>query len=290
MPSALPLDQPMALVLAGGGAKGAYEAGVAATFIRAGLPIRVVAGSSAGALNAAMLVDGRLDLLEQLWRGLTRERVYTLRPAVFFAGWLPGWLTLLSVDRAGSLFDAQPLRDLITTFIDPERIRSSSVRLLVVTTDLARRERRVFDNRTVTADVLMAAVAVPGAFPAVEVDGALLTDGGLVGRAPILDTLESGARVRRAVVVMSYAPDERGRKPTTTRRAVEEAFEMSMIYQVERDTELARLKYPEVAVELFTPSAPLLLHPLDFDPQALTRLLERGKADAYACLRAWTGN
>src|SRR4029077_9180030 len=52
---------PMALVLSGGGAKGAYEAGVAAVFIERGLPVRLVAGSSAGALNAAMIASGRAD-------------------------------------------------------------------------------------------------------------------------------------------------------------------------------------------------------------------------------------
>jgi NTE family protein len=288
-PSSMAPDEPMALVLSGGGAKGAYEAGVAATFIRAGLPIELVAGSSAGALNAAMVADGRVDLLEQLWRRLTRDRVYTLRPAIFFAGLLPGWLTLWSVDRAGSLFDPQPLRDLIAGTIDLDRIRASRVHLLVVTSDLARRQRRLFDNRTVTADALMASAAMPGAFPAVEVDGAMLSDAGLVGRAPILETIESGVPVRRVVVVVSYAADERGRTSMTMRNAVADAFEMSMIYQIERDAELARLKYPEVAIELFTPSAPLLVGPLDFHPDALAALVERGEADAHACLRGWAG-
>src|SRR5215469_7965515 len=56
-PSPLPADTPLALIFSGGGAKGAYEAGVAAVFMRRGLPIRLAAGSSAGALNAAMVAD-----------------------------------------------------------------------------------------------------------------------------------------------------------------------------------------------------------------------------------------
>jgi NTE family protein len=286
-PSARPPDAPMALVLSGGGAKGAYEAGVAAVFVERGLPIRLVAGSSAGALNAAMIADGRIERLEALWRGLTRDRVYSLRAGVFFAGLLPGWLTLLTLDRAGSLFDPAPLRELIDASLDLDRIRASPVRLLVVTTDLARREQRLFDNQTVTREALMAAAAVPGAFPAVKVDGALLVDGGLAGRAPVLEALAAGAGVERAVVVMSYAPDERGVPPTTLRRAVEEAFEMGMIHQIRRDVELARLKFPAVELHLLTPSAPLWLRPLDFDPPAIARALERGRADALACLSGW---
>src|SRR5258708_5052319 len=162
-PSPLAADPPVPLRLPGAGAKGAYEAGAAAGLVERGVPIRLVAGSSAGALNAAMIADGRLDRLEALWRGLTRDRVYALRARVFFAGLLPGWLTLLTLDHAGSLFDPEPLRELIGASLDLERIRASPVQLLVVTTDLQRREPRVFDNRTVTREVLMAASAVPGA-------------------------------------------------------------------------------------------------------------------------------
>lgn len=287
LPSTHPPGAAMALVLSGGGAKGAWEAGVAALFAERRLPIRLVAGSSAGALNAAMIADGRVEQLPGLWRGLTRERVYSLRVPVFFAGLLPGWLTLLALDQAGSLFDPQPLRELMDASLDLDRIRASPVRLLVVTTDLARREKRLFDNHSVTREALMAAAAVPGAFPAVNVEGALLVDGGLTGRAPVLEALEAEPSIRRAVVAMSYAPEERGTPPTTLRRAIEEAFEMGMIHQIRRDVELARLKYPAVEVTLLTPSAPLLLRPLDFDPAAMARALERGRADAAACISAW---
>ena len=80
------LDAPTTLVLSGGGVKGAWEAGVAATLVRRGLAPRLVAGSSAGALNAVLLADGRVDRLDALWRTLRREQVYTLRPSAFFAG------------------------------------------------------------------------------------------------------------------------------------------------------------------------------------------------------------
>jgi len=286
-PSSISLDAPMALVLSGGGAKGAYEAGVAAVFVERGLPIRLVAGSSAGALNAAMVASGRADRLEAMWRAVTREQVYMLRASVFFAGFLPGWLTLLVLNESSSLFDPSPLRDLITASLDFERIRASPVRLLVTATDLAARQRRVFDNRTVTVDVLMAAAAVPGLFPPVEVDGTLLVDGGLTGRAPVLEALEADASLGRAVVVMSYAAAERGAPPTSMRRALEESFELVMIQQIRRDTELARFRHPAVDIQLLTPSSPLLLRPLDFDPDAIARLIALGRADALECLESW---
>jgi len=293
-PTSVAPDAPIALILSGGGAKGAYEAGVAAALVARGIPLGVVAGSSAGALNAAMLADGRIDRLEALWRGLTRERVYALRASVLFAGLLPGWLTLLALNQAGSLFDPEPLRELITSSLDLDRVRASPTRLLVVTADVARREQRRFDNHTVTVDVLMAAAAVPGAFPPVKVGDDLLVDGGLVGRAPVVEALEGGAPPARALVVMGYADGERGEPPTTLRQTVEEAFEMSMIHQIRRDTELARFRYAGVDVQLLVPSAPLQVRPLDFDAAAIGALIERGKVDGRACADAWarpsTGN
>jgi len=282
-----PVEAPVALVLSGGGAKGAWEAGAAAALVEAGLPVRVVAGSSAGALNAAMLADGRLDRLQAHWRSVTREQVYSLRPGIFFAGLLPGWLTLLTLDAAGSLFDPTPLRTLIAGAVDFERVRASPVRLLVVATDLARRQARLFDNATVTVDALMAAAAVPGAFPPVDVGGTLLVDGGLTGRAPVLETLGAGPPVARALVLLSYATEERGEPPTRLRRTLEQAFEMAMVHQIRRDVELARLKYPAVDVQVLTPSAPLGVRPLDFDPAATAAALERGRDDAARCLAVW---
>jgi len=278
-------DTPVALILSGGGAKGAWEAGVAAALIEHGVPVRLVAGSSAGALNAAMIADGRLDRLQQLWRTVTREQVYSLRPSLLFAGLLPGVLTLLALDRAGSLLDPTPLRTLIGEAIDFERVRVSPVELLVVATDLARYDKRAFDNRTVSVDALLAAAAVPGAFPPVSVDGVPLVDGGLTGRAPVLEALALGRPIGRAIVVMSYAPDERASAPTTLRRTLEESMELVMIHAIRRDVELARLRYPDVDVQLLTPSAPLRLRPLDFDPAAMAPALERGRADAATCLQ-----
>jgi NTE family protein len=284
-----PLEAPVALVLSGGGAKGAWEAGAAVALIEGGVPVRVVAGSSAGALNAAMLADGRFDRLQAHWRSVTREQVYTLRPGVFFAGLLPGWLTLLTLDAAGSLFDPAPLRGLIAGAVDFDRVRASAVRLIVVATDLARREARLFDNTTVSVEALMAASAVPGAFPPVNVDGTLLVDGGLTGRAPVLEALAAGPPVARALVLLSYATGERGAAPTRLRRTLEEAFEMAMVHQIRRDVELAQLKYPAVEVQTLTPSAPLGLRPLDFDPAAMASALERGRDDAARCLAVWRG-
>jgi len=283
----VPADAPVALVFSGGGAKGAWEAGVAAALIERGVPVRVAAGSSSGALNAVMIADGRIDRLESLWRSLTRDQVYSLRPSVFFAGLLPGWLTAVTLSHTTSLLDPAPLRELLSTMFDLDRVRASPTRLVVVTTDLARREAQVFDNQTITRDALLATVAVPGLFPPVEVNGAPLVDGGLVARAPILEALDGGVAIQRVIVALSSAPAERPAPPTRLREVLEDAFETLMIHQIRRDAELARLRH-RIDVQVVEPSAPLLLRPLDFDPAALGEALARGRADGARCLDSWS--
>jgi predicted acylesterase/phospholipase RssA len=138
-------------------------------------------------------------------------------------------------------------------------------------------------------DALMAAAAVPGAFPPVIIDGTMLVDGGLTGRAPVLEALATDVSIGRALVLLSYAADEVGEAPRRLRRTLEEAFETAMVHQVRRDTELARYKYPEVDVQLLAPSAPLRLRPLEFEATALAAALALGRDDARRCLERWQG-
>src|SRR5262249_10941256 len=147
---------------------------------------------------------------------------------------------------------------------------------------------RACDTHAGPVAALLAGPGVPALLPAVDVGGALLVDGGLTGRAPVLEALEA-APVGRTLIVLSYAPDERAAPPTTIRRSMEEAFETAMLHQIRRDTELARLKHPTTEVQLLTPSAPLNLRPLEFDGDAIARVLALGRADAESCLRALGG-
>ena len=62
-----------------------------------------------------------------------------------------------------------------------------------------------------------------------------------------------------------------------------------MVHQVQRDTELARYKYPAVDVQLLAPSAPLRLRPLEFDATGMAAALTLGREDARRCLDRWQG-
>jgi c-di-GMP-binding flagellar brake protein YcgR len=60
-----------------------------------------------------------------------------------------------------------------------------------------------------------------------------------------------------------------------------------MVHQIRRDAELAAFRHPAIDVQVLTPSEPLRLRPLDFDPAGMAGALERGRADAARCLERW---
>src|SRR5262249_29210545 len=157
---------------------------------------------------------GRADRLDAMWRSIRREQVYSIRAPVFLAGLLPGRLTPFAPNGPGPPPGPPPLRAPVPMSLPLQQGANPSRRLRVTPPRLVRRETRAFDNQTVTVDALMAATAVPGAFPPVDVDGAVLVDGGLTSRAPVIEALQTSP-VGRALVVVSYAAGEPSAPPTT---------------------------------------------------------------------------
>jgi len=279
-----------ALVLSGGGAKAAYEVGVVQALRDKAVRLDVVAGTSAGALVAALVAAGDDAALDDLWRTTTTRDVYRgpgsnpLSTLLYYLE--PTFLTFWRLDRQGAIFDTAPLRRLIEERIDFEKIRAAPRELLVVVNDLRSLGRRVFDNRTVGPDALLASVSIPIAFPPVYRDGEVLVDGGLTEPAPILETLERfGHRLDRAFAVFIHDPrPPAGPERFTLRDVIDRTIEMMIASGVARDTELARLRHPGVEIQVIRPSAPLGIRPLEFRPEEAQRAIEQGRRDALACL------
>jgi NTE family protein len=272
------------LVLSGGGAKAAYEAGLALALHERGVVPAAVAGTSSGALNAALLAAGEPERLAALWRSIRREDVFEYPAATVFGGLLPGWLALIPLRAARALLDPAPLRRTIEREVDFARLRASPIRLLVLAADLVSGEPRRFDNASLTVEALVASATVPGVFPAVPAaGGAVLVDGGVVQRAPTLELLDA-ERLDRLLVVLGYGGDGLGGE--TIQPVLERAFELALAREVRRDVELARFRHPGVEIRVVQPSEPLRLRPLDFDGPRLASLVDLGRRDGLACLEA----
>lgn len=229
-----------ALVLAGGGARAAYQVGVLraiADWLPPGqaCPFEVLVGTSAGAINAAALaanatrlVDG-VTALESVWSGFRSSQVVRCDPLTVLRGVLHWTVSLASSGWLAapprSLLDTTPLRDLLQQVIPLERIRDGLERgplqaVAVATTSYStgravaffearpaidewHRARRAGKRRPIDFETLMASAAIPFFFPASRIDGDYYGDGAMRQLAPLSPAVHLGAN--RLLVVGTRA-------------------------------------------------------------------------------------
>jgi predicted acylesterase/phospholipase RssA len=177
------------VVLGGGAAMGAFQAGALLTILDAGLQVDVLHGSSVGALNAAFLAvrpdAERGRELARMWADPSLARV--LRP-----GWPRRVRGLAgSMRRGGALLDPRPLQKLIGGNVPVHDLAELAVPVTVTTTCLDCGAARHHDSGNVS-DVLAASCALPGLFrPVPLADGHLHVDGGILDGVPIGAALSS---------------------------------------------------------------------------------------------------
>ncbi|MGA9657993.1 MAG: patatin-like phospholipase family protein [Asticcacaulis sp.] len=217
----LPYDQTV-LVLQGGGALGAYQAGAYEVLHNNGVEPDWVAGISIGAINAAIIAgnapEDRLTHLHGFWdeigiampgEGLASRTgvsdfsfrqlsgAWSLMAGVkgFFRPWffLP-WFNTKGTPEATSFYDTAPLRETLLRHVDFDRINSGGMRLSLGAVQVRSGNFVYFDSRdrTIGPEHIMASAALPPGFPAVYVDGEPYWDGGLVSNTPLSYVLEAG--------------------------------------------------------------------------------------------------
>ncbi|MBW4022864.1 MAG: patatin-like phospholipase family protein [Proteobacteria bacterium] len=200
---------PPILVLSGGNALGAYHAGAWTALEAEGIEPGWVAGTSIGAVTAAIIAGNapgrRNAALRRFWDraaaldGFQNLFPQPMRRPLQYAQALtsrlmgrPGLFTLRPPDLTGAdarpgLFDAAAMKRLIAELVDFERVNTGPMRLTVVATDLASGEERVFDTRSgaVGIDHIMASTALIPDFPPVEIEARPLVDGGFSANLPV---------------------------------------------------------------------------------------------------------
>jgi NTE family protein len=226
----LPYDV-IALVLQGGGALGAYQAGVYEGLHEAGIRSNWLAGISIGALNAAIIAGSpeneRVDRLREFWETICAcpvgwpagEGLADSLPFAFdmrslhntfaamralFQG-QPGFFkprfpsplwSPFSGDAATSFYDTAPLNQTLERLVDFDRLNSGEVRVSVGAVNVRTGNLTYFDTteRRLGPKHVMASGALPPGFPAVEIDGEHYWDGGVVWNTPLSRVLTSEPR------------------------------------------------------------------------------------------------
>ncbi|WP_084688245.1 patatin-like phospholipase family protein [Paraburkholderia oxyphila] len=211
------------LVLQGGGALGAYQAGVFAGLTEAAIVPNWVAGVSIGAINAALIAgnppERRVERLREFWERSSAwapvtllSSLDTMRPlfnlysaasAISFG--VPGFFTprmlspLLAPEGslgALSFYDTEPLRATLTELADFDLINSQAVRLSLGAVNICTGESVYFDNTRMRLgpEHVMASGALPPGFPPVQVDGAWYWDGGISSNTPLWYVVDEAYR------------------------------------------------------------------------------------------------
>ena len=193
--------------LQGGGAHGAFTWGALDRLLEEPwLRIDGISGTSAGAMNAAVLVDGHAKggadgaraALENFWRRVSNAAVLSpLRRTpldILLGRWTldhsPVFLAMDLMARVFSPYDlgpggTNPLRDILAESVDFARLAQAPIKLFITATNVRTGRGRVFRNGEITPDVLLASACLPTLFQAIEIDGEGYWDGGYSGNPTI---------------------------------------------------------------------------------------------------------
>lgn len=212
-----------ALVLQGGGALGAYQAGVYQALSEGGCEPDWVCGVSIGAINAAIIAgnepEDRLPRLKAFgerttcafpwpapaWDSTARRFFNAISTAASVAAGQPGffqprlppapWLQRRSPDVV-SVYDTGPMRDTLGELVDFDRTNAGRTLISLGAVSVSTGNGAYFDSaeRAITADHVMASGALPPGFPAVCIDGELYWDGDLISNTPLVHILDEGPK------------------------------------------------------------------------------------------------
>ncbi|HLY58987.1 MAG TPA: patatin-like phospholipase family protein [Stellaceae bacterium] len=261
------------LVLQGGGALGAYQAGCYQAMTEAGFEPHWVIGTSIGAMNAAIIAgnppDQRLAKLRELWRCLEYGVPVKAASAFpMFGGQLATWMTMmagldnfftpnvaaftspympLGSDGAG-YYSTERLKRTMTDLIDFGRVNELEIRLTVGAANVRTGEMRYFDSRDepLSLSHVLASGALPPAFPAVRVDGELYWDGGILSNTPVEAVFDDMDR-RSGLIFAVHMWNPRGAEPGTIAEVMSRQKDLQYASrarsQIRRQQELHRLRH-----------------------------------------------
>ncbi|HWX05869.1 MAG TPA: patatin-like phospholipase family protein [Bradyrhizobium sp.] len=235
------------LALQGGGSHGAFTWGVLDRLIEEPwLRIEAISGTSAGAMNAAVVADGWTQggaegaraALDTYWRRVSRAAAFSplqRSPLDRLMGrWTldtsPAYVAMDLMARVLSPYDLNPfglnpLRAILTESIDFERLTGAPIKLFITATNVRTGRGRIFRNAEITPDVLLASACLPTMFQAIEIDGEPYWDGGYAGN-PTLTPLVRESDARDTMLVQ-INPRERPDPPRTANDILNRLNEIS---------------------------------------------------------------
>lgn len=280
-----------ALVLSGGGSKGAYQAGVIKHIIGVKKhKYDIYCGVSVGALNAACLAmfpEGKeeeaSEKLLSIWNSVRTKDVRK--------SWFP--FGVLHALWKPSLYNSSPLAKLLEKEFDAEKLKTSGKLLAMGAASLTTGNYKIFTHEHPNvAKCILASSSFPTMLTPIELEGELWTDGGVRDVTPIKAAIDMGAD-EIDVVMCSYdskSLSRLGNKPNTISVAFR-TIEILSDEVLETDLHIANLiselskagimpDKKQIKITLLRPSEPLPGESLDFERKDINKMLELGFSDA----------
>jgi len=235
------------LALQGGGSHGAFTWGVLDRLLEEPwLRIDGISGTSAGAMNAAVLVDGYAKGgadgartgLETFWRRVSEAARYSpFRRGpidVMLGRWTlassPMYVAMDLMSRLISPYQvnpsgSNPLREILADLVDFEQLTKSPIKLFVTATNVRTGRGHVFKNDAITPDVLLASACLPTMFQAIEIDNELYWDGGYSGNPTITPLIRECKS--QDTILITINPVERNERPRSAAEILNRLNEVS---------------------------------------------------------------
>ena len=245
------------LALQGGGSHGAFTWGVLDRLLEDGrLHIEGLSGTSAGAMNGAIVADGIVrggydaarERLQEFWSAVSDAGKFSpvrrISIDILIGRWSldysPGYIAAEAMSRVLSPYDfnpldINPLRDIVAEHVDFDRVnRCDDLKLFITATNVRTGRPKIFRQPEISVEALMASACLPTMFQAVEIDGEAYWDGGYMGNPalfPLVDECDA-----RDMVIVQINPIERDKLPTTAaeiaNRVNEITFNASLIKEL----------------------------------------------------------
>ena len=238
---------PIDLALQGGGSHGAFTWGVLDRLLEEPwMKIEAISGTSAGAMNAAILVSGYLkggtqgarEALNAYWERVAASARYSPIQRSMFDRMMnrwsldtsPGYVMMDLLSRLVSPYDLNPfgynpIRSILEECIDFVHLSEAPIKLFITATNVHTGRGRIFRNKEITPEVLLASACLPTLFQAIEIDGEPYWDGGYAGNPTISPLVrESDAY---DVILVQINPRERRATPRTAGDILDRLSEIS---------------------------------------------------------------
>lgn len=283
-----------ALVLPGGGGRGAYQVGVIKALSEVGIEFEMAFGTSIGALNACMMAQEQIGRLEDLWCSIKPWNIFKLPGASQVGRMMFG--------RKLGLLDTSPMETLLRREISLQRLKESDTEVGFFTTDLCSLETRLITVDSINSsdeliDALMATSAVPIAFPPRQIQGhGLWVDGGLVRNTPMRAAMDRGAE---EIFMVLLHPETVSVCPSHMWGVLARCLDVVLDASARKELELAQLYNRLIAegseeaegmraiqIEVFQPRTPVDITLLEIDPDRSRRMIRQGYEDAMSHLIA----